>query len=173
MGVQLAPGIIKMAVMRNANISSFSIRLAQVNDVPEIAVLSRDLIENGLGWSWTEARVARCLRERSTNVAVAHADGKLHAFAIMRYTDDEAHLLLLAVRPGFQRRGIGSALVGWVEKPARLAGISCIHLEARSSNTAARAFYAKLGYEEVALARGYYAGRESAVRLAKSLRPDA
>lgn len=159
--------------MRDANTTSFSIRLAQATDVPEIALLSRDLIENGLGWSWTEARVARCLRERSTNVAVAHADGKVQGFAIMRYTDDEAHLLLLAVRAGYQRRRVGRALVAWVEKPARLAGIACIHLEARSSNVAARAFYAKLGYEEVALARGYYSGRESAVRLAKSLRPDA
>lgn len=161
-----------MPSMSDAN-STFSIRLANVQDVPQVAVLSRDLIENGLGWSWTEARVARCLRERNTNVAVAHGQGVVQGFAIMRYTDDEAHLLLLAVRAGYQRRGVGGALVDWVEKPARLAGISCIHLEARSANTAARAFYAKQGYEEVALARGYYSGRESAVRLAKSLRPDA
>ena len=78
--------------MRDAN-STFSIRLANVQDVPEVAVLSRDLIENGLGWSWTEARVARCLRERNTNVAVAHGQGVIQGFAIMRYTDDEAYYL--------------------------------------------------------------------------------
>jgi ribosomal-protein-alanine N-acetyltransferase len=90
-------------------------------------------------------------------------------FGIMKYGDDEAHLLLLAVRPAHARYGVGSALVDWLERSARVAGIARISLEARFANVAARNFYARLGYAQVQLLPGYYGGREASVRMAKDL----
>jgi len=137
---------------------------------PEIARMSRDLIEHGLGWSWTARRVLRSVSDRGTNVVVAPGPaGGVAGFGIMKYLDDEAHLLLLAVDPALQRRGVGSALVAWLEASAQVAGIGQVYLEARVSNLAARAFYRHLGYQEIQQVEGYYSGREASVRLARDL----
>lgn len=148
------------------------IRLASVHDAAAIAAMSRDLIEHGLGWSWTPQRVRQSISDAQTNVAVVPDGNALRAFAIMRYRDVDAHLLLLAVQPGVQRLGLGSALMSWLEKVAVTAGLERISLEARVSNGPARAFYRQLGYVESLVRPGYYSGREASVQLAKDLRLD-
>ena len=149
------------------------LRLATRGDAPAIARLSRDRIEQGLGWSWTAPRVMRSILDRATNVVVAQPVSKLDAsmlgFGIMKYHDDEAHLLLLAVPANLERRGVGSAIVDWLEQAALVAGVGQVYLEARLANSGARAFYARLGYQEIQTLPGYYNGREACVRLAKDL----
>ncbi len=147
-----------------------TLRPAARGDAAAIATLSRDRIEQGLGWSWTAPRVLRSIADAATNVIVAPSGDHLDGFGIMKYHDDEAHLLLLAVRANAGRRGIGAALVAWLEESARIAGIGQITLEARLTNHGARAFYARLGYREIQTLPGYYRGVEACVRLAKDLR---
>ena len=153
-----------------------TLRLATGEDASGIARLSRDRIEHGLGWSWTTPRVMRSIRDRATNVVVAHGDAedgtgdaRMLGFGIMKYHDDESHLLLLAVQPGVVRRGIGASMMNWLEHAALIAGIGQVYLEARLTNGGARAFYARLGYREIQTLPGYYDGREACVRLAKDL----
>ncbi|MCZ6894990.1 MAG: ribosomal protein S18-alanine N-acetyltransferase [Gammaproteobacteria bacterium] len=149
----------------------FSIRLARRADARAIAIMSRDLIETGLGWSWTPPRVLRNIRDRNTNVIVAVAGGRIVGFAVMSYLEQEAHLLLFAVSPQRRRSGVGTALVEWLEKTALVAGIETIHLEVRARNNGARRFYRRLGYEEGDTLRGYYRGVEAAVRIRRRLWP--
>ena len=151
-------------------IANTTLRLARRGDAQAIATLSRDLIERGLGWSWTARRVLRSIGDADTNVLVAlDGAGRLQGFAIMRYGDDDAHLLLLAVQQAQGRRGIGSSLMAWLEAAALVAGVRRVLLEAREANAPARAFYRRLGYREVELLPGYYQGREDSVRLLKDL----
>ena len=145
------------------------IRLAAAGDAPGIAAMSRDFIEYGLGWRWTSERVLRCVRDPMINVAVAGGFGQLSGFGIMQYYENEAHLLLLAVQDSQRRKGIGSALISWLETTALTAGIGAIYLDARARNEAARAFYRRLGYQEVRVVRRFYRGREDGVRIAKDL----
>ena len=81
----------------------------------------------------------------------------------------QAHLLLLAVQTSDRRRGIGAALVTWLEKAALVSGVGQVYLETRMSNLQARAFYRRLGYREVQTVPGYYQGVEPGVRMAKDL----
>jgi len=151
------------------------IRLAMKSDAVPIAQMSRDLIEHGLGWSWAPPRVRQSMADPQTNVIVVPAavtGSAPDAFAIMRYRDDDAHLLLLAVQPARWRQGVGTALMDWLEKVAVTAGLERISLEARQSNDQARAFYRRLGYVESHLRAGYYSGREASVQLSKDLRLD-
>ena len=150
-------------------IATPTIQPALPSDAANIAEMSRDLIEQGLGWSWRAHRVLRCMADAETNVVVALEAGRRVGFAIMKYHDDEAHLLLLAVEPAWARRGVGRAMMGWLEQSALTAGIGQVYLEARITNAAARAFYKRLGYREVDLVQRYYKGREASVRLAKDL----
>ena len=150
--------------------TDLTLRLASRDDAAAIARLSRDRIEQGLSWSWTPPRVLRSIRDRETNVVVAPgADGPI-GFGIMKYQDDDAHLLLLAVRAEYARQGIGGALLEWLEHAARVAGIGRVVLEARATNADARAFYRRFGYLEIQSLPGYYQGQEACVRLVKHLR---
>ena len=155
-------------------IDHLTLRLATRADSAQIAAMSRDLIERGLGWSWTPRRVLRSIGDAHTNVVVAlenkqDVGQRLTGFGIMKYHDDEAHLLLLAVQASDRRRGIGAALVTWLEKAALVSGVGQVYLETRMSNLQARAFYRRLGYREVQTVPGYYQGVEPGVRMAKDL----
>jgi ribosomal-protein-alanine N-acetyltransferase len=152
--------------------NEYRIRLATIAEAPAIAAMSRDLIERGLRWRWDASRIAQCVRDRSCNVAVAVMQERLCGFGIMKYRENEAHLNLLAVDPACQGRGIGTAIVAWLEDCALTAGIGVAYVEARSANVSARAFYRRLGYKEFALAAGYYEHTEDAIRLAKDLWQD-
>jgi ribosomal-protein-alanine N-acetyltransferase len=151
-------------------IADIDIRLATAADARAIALMSRELIEQGLPWRWTAARVTRVLRDADTNVVVVRPGATLAAFGIMSYGDDQAHLLLLAVSPRSQRRGVGSAVLQWLEAVARHAGAERIGLEARADNDAARAFYVGHGYDVLHLVPAMYSGIVDGVRLCKSLR---
>jgi ribosomal-protein-alanine acetyltransferase len=145
------------------------IALARIADAHAIAKLSRDEIEAGLDWKWTPQSVIRTIRDRDTNVVVARHGDQIAGFAIMQYRESSAHLNLFAVAPEMRRRGIGSALLQWLEATAVVAGIGVIRMEARERNIAARSFYKAHGYQETALLHGYYQGEESAIRFEKDL----
>jgi len=79
---------------------------------------------------------------------------------------EELHLLNVTVAPAAQGRGHGSALLEAVMAHARARALPRVWLEVRASNQRARALYARLGFDEVGLRRGYYPavrGREDAV----------
>ncbi|MEO7324299.1 MAG: GNAT family N-acetyltransferase [Dokdonella sp.] len=145
------------------------IGLATAADARAIAMMSRDLIEHGLAWRWTPPRILRVIRDPAINVVVAREKGELAGFAIMQYKDEEAHLLLLAVAAAQRRKGIGRDLMDWLETTALTAGTGCIYLEARATNIAARAFYCRLGYLEIADVPELYSNSEDGVRFGKDL----
>lgn len=151
-------------------IDQYEIGLAVAADATAIAQLSRDAIEHGLPWSWTARRVARSIRDRSTNVVVARRAQGVLGFAIMKYEEEEAHLLLLAVQAAQRRKGMGSALLGWLEATVAAAGITIVRLETRAKNLDGRSFYRRHGFAEVGLHEGYYQGLEDAMRMEKDLR---
>ena len=151
-------------------IAHVPVLLAKPDEALQIAEMSRRYIEHGLPWGWTETRVLRAIRDPDTNVVVVKEQGSVAGFGIMSYGDEDAHLLLLAVRHDCRRRGIGSALVGWLEQTARAAGASRIDVEARWQNDAARCFYSEHGYNERAIKKAMYGGAESGVVLGKWLR---
>jgi ribosomal-protein-alanine N-acetyltransferase len=139
-------------------------------DALAVAEMSRDLIETGLGWSWSRQRVARAISDPETLVLTARHRGRVVGFGIMEFGDEKAHLSLLAVKPGYQREGIGTRVFGWLKESALTAGIAIVKLELRATNVVAQQFYRSFGFEEAGWAVGYYRGRETALRMALHLR---
>ncbi len=146
------------------------LKLARLADAQRIALMSRDLVEDGLPWSWTSTRVAEHIRGRDSDVLTAWVDGQLIGFAIMQFFAEHAHLNLLAVDPVYRRSGIGRRLIAWLEETARVGGIFWVNLEVRAGNGGSRAFYRELGYQETRYISGYYSGREAAVCMTHDLR---
>lgn len=146
------------------------LQLANPADALAIAELSRDLIETGLGWSWTQARVMQQIEDPETLVLTARSRGIVIGFNIMNFGQETAHLSLFAVRHDWQRRGIGQRMFEWSRASAMTAGIATIRLELRADNRGACAFYRALGFEEAGWVAGYYSGRETALRMRLDLR---
>lgn len=154
-------------------ISHHAIRLATPADAAAIAVLSRDEIEHGLPWTWQAPRVRRAIGDPETNVVVVGPAQAVAAFGIMFHADDDAHLLLFAVHRSQRRRGVGTALLQWLEAAAQAAGAKRIRVEARMDNVAARSFYNEHGYHEHDVAPRMYSRTLDGVRLEKWLRAES
>ena len=99
--------------------------------------------------------------------------GDATGFAMGRVVAGEAELLTLAVDPILRRQGIGAALVQRFLSEAQLRGGKSVFLEVISDNDAARALYAKTGFTDRGLRRGYYhlpeGGRRDAVVMGRDL----
>lgn len=146
-----------------------TIRQAHISEATAIAGMSRLHVEHGLRWRWTPNKVKRSISDPETVVLVATIDGAIIGFAIMKFGDVKAHLHLLAVDPRQRLRGIGRALIEWLEKSCDTAGMHEIRLELRASNTEAREFYRSLGYCGKGVIPEYYDRQEAALVFGKRL----
>ena len=69
---------------------------------------------------------------------------------------EEAHIIMLAIHPSFQRQGLGQALLLALLKSAHDRQLERATLEVRSSNLTAISLYQKLGFKQAGRRRGYY-----------------
>ena len=76
-------------------------------------------------------------------------------FSLVRTVADESELLLIAVLPGEQRRGVGSLLLDDFLEQARDDGVRRVHLEVRDGNPAI-GMYRRAGFSPVGRRRNYY-----------------
>lgn len=153
-----------------AAMSDIVLRAARRSDASTLAAMSRDLIETGLGWHYRAGRVERLLDHAETTGVVAIAGTRIVGFAIMTLGADHAHIALLAVRPTHRQHGIGRRIAEWLVSTAATAGVQSVHVELRARNRPAYAFYRAQGFAETLRLDGYYAGRETAIRMLRLLR---
>jgi [ribosomal protein S18]-alanine N-acetyltransferase len=144
--------------------------LASLRHAETLALMSRDLIEAGLGWGYRPERMAQLITARDTSTLIAHERTRCVGFAVMTFGDERAHLVLLAVRPTHRRRGIARQMLAWLLDSAITAGMASIHLELLEDNASARAFYRAMDFTETMRLPGYYRGRKAAVRMIRMLR---
>jgi ribosomal-protein-alanine N-acetyltransferase len=125
------------------------------------AVLA-DLHAGAFDKPWSATEIARLLQNSAVFALIAR-DAKPCGFAMGWAAAGDAELLTAAVVPEARRRGVGAALVSAACAAALVRGAASMHLEVARTNAAARALYAKLGFEEAGHRRGYYAGENGPV----------
>lgn len=82
---------------------------------------------------------------------------------------DEVHLLNVAVHPAWRGRGVGRRLMEAVMEEGRRTQARTVFLEVRAGNTSARRLYARLGFTEIGLRRGYYGVGQDAIVMERRL----
>jgi ribosomal-protein-alanine N-acetyltransferase len=107
------------------------------------------------------------------SLVLAHDNGhEPVGFSLFRTVADEAELLLLAVAPDHQHRGIGRLLLEQFVEQARAAGARRVHLEVRDGNPAVE-LYRSAGFRPAGRRPNYYRGSDGrqydAITLAHSL----
>lgn len=121
---------------------------------------------------WSAAEIAKLMENPAVFVIVSRTAQTRHGFAMAWAAAGDAELLTVAVVPESRRRGVGASLVTSAGVAALVRGAASMHLEVAEDNAAARALYAKLGYQEAGRRRAYYAasdGRVDAIVMRRTL----
>lgn len=130
---------------------------ARLDDVGRIMAAAFD---PRYGEAWTAAQVSGMLSLPGVWLCLALTDRGAAGFALTRMIVDEAELLLLAVDPASQKRGIGATLLRSVFLRARDRQLKRLHLEVRANNPAIK-LYQGFGFERVGVRPGYYRGADN------------
>ncbi len=131
-----------------------------VSDIPEVITIENESFST----PWTEASFFSEINNPGSICRVALSGDSLIGYVCASCILDEEHILNLAVRPDYRRKGIGKMLALAILKELRTRGCKRISLEVRVSNIAAIRLYESIGFRMLGLRRGYYfLPREDAV----------
>jgi [ribosomal protein S18]-alanine N-acetyltransferase len=145
------------------------LRSMRVADLDAVMAVER----GAYGFPWSRGNFIDSLAAGHLAEMLVHDIAGLIGYYVAMKGVDEMHLLNLTVAPAQQRRGFSRVLLDALENQCRSRGIGNLWLEVRASNHPARQLYARRGFAEVGLRRGYYpAGlgqREDAIVMSQAL----
>ena len=118
---------------------------------------------------WTRGMFDAELALPSSLTLVAYESGGKRpvAFAAARVAPDKAHLIELAVHPGFRDRGVGGELLRRLTGRAREKGCKKMELEFREDNLPAKKLYESAGFTAVGQRKGFYETSENGKKIWK------
>jgi ribosomal-protein-alanine N-acetyltransferase len=135
------------------------LRRGNADDLDEVMRIMTAAFPPCFGEAWTRSQCAGILPMHGVSLTLAEQGGQLVGFALVRAVADEAELLLLAVDPTEQRRGIGQVLLDDFIAHALVSGRHRLHLEVRDGNPAI-ALYRDSGFAPAGRRRNYYQGAD-------------
>ncbi len=97
--------------------------------------------------------------ESGYDLIVCEKDGLLVGYLLSVRVLDEIQIMQIAVATLCRRQGLAAAMSHYLLQ--HTDHLEQVTLEVRASNHAARALYARLGFEEVGLRKKYYAPDEA------------
>jgi ribosomal-protein-alanine N-acetyltransferase len=100
---------------------------------------------------------------------VADRNGVVVGYVCLQVLFEEAQIMDIAVAPEERGRGVASLLMERAMEFSRGKGGERLILEVRRSNLAAITLYGRFGFEQYAVRKGYYEGKEDALLMEKEL----
>ncbi|RPE30095.1 ribosomal-protein-alanine N-acetyltransferase [Acinetobacter sp. BIGb0102] len=141
----------------------------QERDLERVAAIER-LVQTH---PWSKQQFQESLA--SYQCTVYEQANQVVGFCILQPVLDEANLLLMAIHPSQQGKGLGYTLLDDSIQQLKNNPIQ-IFLEVRESNTAAIRLYEKTGFHQIDLRKNYYpnpdGSREHAVIMVKTCTDD-
>ena len=145
------------------------IRLMQNTDLVAVTQIEK-LVQSH---PWTQKQFEESIA--SYQSTVIEVQGAVVGFCILQPVLDEANLLLMAIHPSQQGKGLGYQLLDQSIAMLKNDPIQ-IFLEVRESNLAAIALYEKADFHQIDLRKNYYplekGGREQAVIMVRACSDD-
>lgn len=145
------------------------IRLMQESDLDSVVAIER-LVQTH---PWSKQQFQESLA--SYQCTVYEQANQVVGFCILQPVLDEANLLLMAIHPNQQGKGLGYILLDHSIQQLKNNPIQ-IFLEVRESNTAAIRLYEKTDFHQIDLRKNYYpnpdGSREHAVIMVKTCTDD-
>lgn len=132
------------------------------DDLDSVMAIMSAAFPDQYGEAWTRSQCAGILPMTGVKLVLARDDGgDVVGFSLYRTIVDDAELLLLAVAPERQGKGVGRVLLSHFIRDSKKEGAAKIHLEVRDGNPAIR-IYEAAGFIEANRRRNYYRGRGGA-----------
>ena len=147
--------------------SNDQFRPMQLNDLDAIMAIEPYIYP----YPWTRGNFSDSLNS-GYSAWVLLRNEVIIGYALVMMVLDEAHLLNLSVAKAYQKQGLGRILLEHMIKIAKNNQAANMFLEVRPSNISAIALYENMGFNEMAIRRGYYPaknGREDAVLMGLAL----
>ena len=120
--------------------------------------------------AFSKAEMVSHLRHHNSITRIAELSGTVVGFVVGRVDGPLfSHVLTLDVLPGARRSKIGTSLMRALHSEFRKRHVLWTVLEVKASDLGARQFYEKLDYRYVETVRGYYNGREDALRMVRTM----
>jgi [ribosomal protein S18]-alanine N-acetyltransferase len=133
------------------------ITAGSADQIDQVMAVMDSAFGDKFGEAWTRSQLSGILPMAgvSLTLAIDRARDSVLGFSLVRTVADESELLLIAVLPDEQRRGVGSLLLDHFIDRARKDGVSRVHLEVRDGNPAVD-MYHSAGFSAVGRRRNYY-----------------
>ena len=146
--------------MIGAEAISVQLATGQSTDLDAVMDVMTSAFDPGFGEGWTRSQCAGILPLSGVVLMLARdGDDRVQGFSLLRTVSDEAELLLLAVAPSAQRRGVGGSLLDHFIAHGQQNGVRRLHLEVRDGNPAV-AMYQAFGFAAEGRRRKYYTGQD-------------
>jgi ribosomal-protein-alanine N-acetyltransferase len=135
----------------------------QLDDLDAIMAIESQIYP----YPWTRGNFIDSLKS-GYSAWVIMLNEQIIGYSLVMMVLDEAHLLNLSVAKTYQKQGLGRLLLVHMIEIAKAKQATNMFLEVRPSNISAIALYEVMGFNEMAIRRGYYPsanGREDAVLM--------
>lgn len=141
-----------------------TVRDLNASDIPQLMGL--DAATNSHPWD-----ISHWQHSLKADICLGIDGEGIEAFAVAMKMADEAELLLIAVQPKLQGKGLGQVIFKALTEKLAKSGAQSLFLEVRESNHQARRFYESAGFAETGIRPAYYpaasgSGREDALIFA-------
>jgi ribosomal-protein-alanine N-acetyltransferase len=147
--------------------TQYQFRPMQMDDLESIMAIEPQIYP----YPWTRGNFSDSL-SAGYSAWVLMLNEQIIGYSLMMLVLDEAHLLNLSVAKSYQKQGLGRTLLEHMVSIAKSNQMANMFLEVRPSNISAIALYENMGFNEMAVRRGYYPaanGREDAVLMGLAL----
>jgi ribosomal-protein-alanine N-acetyltransferase len=147
--------------------AQYQFRPMQMDDLESIMAIEPQIYP----YPWTRGNFSDSLSS-GYSAWVLMLNDQIIGYSLMMLVLDEAHLLNLSVAKPYQKQGLGRTLLEHMVSIAKSNQMANMFLEVRPSNISAIALYENMGFNEMAVRRGYYPaanGREDAVLMGLAL----
>ncbi len=124
--------------------------LAKGEDTKKIAEMEKEYFSD----AWSEKIVADEVAKEK--VVVIKDKENIVGYCIFMVAADEGEILRIAVNNAQRKKGYGKKLLSFAIDEMKKKGVISVFLEVRATNSAARALYHSIGFEEIGQRKNYY-----------------
>jgi ribosomal-protein-alanine N-acetyltransferase len=115
---------------------------------------------------WSRSLFTEEIAQPTRRYVAATDEGSVCGYGGIMLVGEDAHVVTLAVAPGYRERGVASRIMMELIGLARANGARHLTLEVRESNQAALELYRKFGFEPAGTRKGYYTTEDAVVMWA-------
>jgi ribosomal protein S18 acetylase RimI-like enzyme len=137
----------------------FTLRDYEPADFDTLYEIDQACYPADIAYSKRELRIF--LRIAGAECVLAKTANGIGGFCISAHQNAYGYIVTIDVLEQFRRTGMGSALLGEVERRLAANGVRELRLETATDNDPAIAFWQKHGYRSLGIRKDYYPGRDA------------